>query len=111
MSGLMQTPCVIVRRTDHGAIDDYGDAILTESLVEAICDLQQQSRTETNGVVTTSWVIFFPIGTEVDSGDSILVKDVEYEVEGDPWEADQGSEAVNHVVATLRRAAGVEQVS
>ena len=77
---------------------------------ETVCDLQQRQRDEPDPageLSITTWDIFFPAGTEVDTGDAVIVGSYVYELLGDPWDANQGSAAVNHVAATVRRTAEV----
>lgn len=103
---LWATPCTIVRRTNSEDVDELGNAVNTEAETETVCDLQQRQRDEpeTAGELSvTTWDIFFPAGTEIDTGDSVIVGGYVYEMLGDPWDANQGSAAVNHVAATVRR--------
>ena len=107
---LIATPCSIVRRTNSDDIDELGNAVNTETETETVCDLQQRQRDEpeTAGEFGISvWDIFFPAGTEIDTGDAVIVGSYVYELLGDPWDANQGSAAVNHVAATVRRTAEV----
>ncbi len=108
---LMNTPCTIVRRSDSGEIDDYGNAVDSESTFDTVCDLQQRQRDEpeTGGEFSvTVWDLFLPVDTPIDTSDVVIVGDAEYEVTGDPWNANQGSAAVNHTAATLRKTGNIE---
>jgi hypothetical protein len=112
---LIGTPCVIVRRVAGEEIDDYGDPVATEELVETVCELQQRQRDEPEAegeFGVSRWEAFFPVNTEIDTTDGLIVEPHgEFEVIGNPWNANQGSAAVNHVVATLRRVGDVEEAS
>lgn len=111
---LIATPCTLVRRTDAGTDDIYGNEQRTETLVTTTCSLQQTRREEPDAAgeaSETTWSLFLPTGTAIDTGDGVVVNDAVYEVIGQPWDADEGSAAVNHVEATLRRVAGAEDIS
>ena len=104
---LISRPCVLVRRM--GDTDDFDDTLPEENYVDTVCEIQQQRREEPAGqgeLSVTTWIVFFPIGTEVDNGDALLIGDEEYQLVGAPWQADTGSPAVHHVEATAVRTRG-----
>jgi hypothetical protein len=104
---LISTPCTILRRSSGGEVDDYGDPVVSETESETVCELQQLSRAEPAAegeLGVSTWVVFFPVNTEVDTSDAVVVEGQgTFELVGDPWNANQGSAAVNHVAATARK--------
>jgi hypothetical protein len=74
-----------------------------------VCEIQQTKRDEPGDageLSVTTWTAFLPHGTEIDTGDTLTVGDVEYEVIGDPWPATTGSPDMWHVEATLKLSRG-----
>jgi hypothetical protein len=112
LSALMSRSCQIVRRSP-GSSDRYGNDIPTESLASATCEIQQMDRSEMEegSVTETLWKVFLPVNTDIQAEDALIVGGVEYEMVGDPWNANSGSSAVHHVEATVRKVAGVEDTS
>jgi hypothetical protein len=98
--------CQILRRT-AGTIDDgYGNLLPTTGTVDTFCDLQQVGRDEpiTQGENSiTTWSLYMPVDTALDTTDAVVVGGKTYELTGDPWVADTGSNAVNHIEATVVR--------
>lgn len=114
LSTLLNRPCTIVQRSDSGNIDDYGDPVQTEVLVETTGELQQFERQEPIGQGEFSvahWTLFLPAGTQIDTSDAVIVGGEEYGVEGEPWlvrNPRTGSDS--HLEVTLVRAAGAGDV-
>lgn len=109
ITGLMRRECKILRRSPTGEVNDYGDEVLAEDEVDAVCELQQQRRLEAadmGEVSDATWIAYLPIGTDLRTGDALVVGGTAYEVIGEPWQADSGTAAVHHVEATLRLTAG-----
>lgn len=105
---LLRTPCTIIRRTHEGE-DPEGNPEVSIEEVETVCALQQKRRLEhdeSGEVSDTFWILFLPIGTEIGTGDAVVVKGDEYEVTGESWHAEEGSPALWHVECTLERTAG-----
>lgn len=103
---LIRTPCTIIRRSDVGDVDEDNNEIPGETPVETLCNLQQVRRDEpaSEGELSvTAWNCYFPAGTELTTADAVEIEGHLYELAGDPWDANQGSAAVNHVEATLVR--------
>lgn len=105
-------PCQIISRsTTGGTIDDgYGNLTPTLGTIDSFCDLQQTSRTEpplSGETSITTWNIYLPVDTVIDTGDAVVVNNKVYELIGDPWNADSGSNMVNHVEATATLQGGV----
>lgn len=114
LSSLMDTTVTLVRRSNTGSADVYGNPTDTETLVQTTGSLQQRRRSEdasAGEVSETLWDLFLPTGTALDTGDGVVVGNSRYEVVGQPWDAAEGSVAVHHVEATLRRVAGQEDAS
>jgi hypothetical protein len=104
----LKTPCTILRRV-LGEPDEFGNPTYMTKEVEAKCAFQQQRRDEHDEggeLSDTIWNLWLPIGTEVDTGDAVVVKGRKYEVVGEPWEAEEGSRSLWHTECTVERAAG-----
>lgn len=111
LNQLLNRACIIETRAPGGR-DEYNNETVAVVEVEAVCELQQRQRTE-NGdrgeVSVTEWLLVLPAGTDVSTGDSVIVDGDRYEVIGDPWEArNPRTQAFSHVEATLKRTAGVD---
>lgn len=115
LATLLTQPATIVRRSESGVTDAYGNAIPSETSEEVDCYLEQRRRDEAEdqGEVSESdWLLVLPAGTEIDTGDEVVVDARAYEVIGEPWSAhDPLRGGASHVEATLRRTAGAEDVS
>lgn len=111
---LINRPCTIIRRGLSGTIDDYGNEILSETATESECELQQIRRTENEQqgeLSDTRWTVFFQAGTDVRTGDAVVVDGAEYELIGDPWPVWHPLQSVeSHIEATARRTTGAEVV-
>jgi hypothetical protein len=110
LSQLINRPCTITRRSESGVEDAYGNDVPEETVVETVCELQQQRRDEPDqqGEVSDAlWIAFFLPGTAVHTGDVLTVDGEQYEVVGDPWHPrNPRTQAEGQVEATLRRTAG-----
>lgn len=112
LATLLNRPCTIIHRTDSGEEDDYGDAIPTETYVETTCEIQQVRSDEPaleGEHSVTDWNLYLPVDVLIDTGDAVLVGEVEYEVVGDPWHADSGSPQVHHTEVRVRKT-GTQEV-
>ena len=112
LADLLTQTCTIVNRAAEVSVDEYGDETFTETATVTVCELQQRQRSEhgTAGEVSASeWLLILPAGTAIDTGDTVTVGDVDYEVTGEPWAArNPRLAAASHVECTLRRTAGTE---
>jgi hypothetical protein len=110
---LINRTCQVVRRSASETTDAYGNEILGESIVETVCEIQQQRTGEQDDAVAqTDWVGFFLPGESLDSGDAVLLDMSEFEVIGDPWPVrDPFTQTESHVEARLKRTAGSEDAS
>jgi len=109
LTALFTRSVTIVRRSDTGAIDEYGGDIPTETLVDVLGEIQQTRRSEPGAegeLSDAEWTLFLPTGTEIRTGDSVIYGGHVFEVAGQPWDATTGSASMHHVEATLRRTAG-----
>lgn len=116
LATLLNRPCTIFRRSPSGSKDDYGNAILTETAVETVCEIQQRSRTEEDDqgeLSDTLWLGIFPGETVLRTGDEVRVEGIgNFELVGDPWPArNPRTQVEEHVEATLRRTVGDEEGS
>jgi hypothetical protein len=102
----------LIRRTDSGDTDDYGNDIPDEIQFEERCEVQQDRRTEQpeGAPAKTDWLGFFPADTDLDASDAVVVDGLaEFEVVGEPWTVRNPRTRVpSHVEATLRRVGGSE---
>lgn len=100
---LIKTPATLIRRKADGE-DGHGNPTYALEEVEVLCELQQRRSTEDFAAVDdlsdAIWDLYLPVGTELNSGDSIDVNDFTYELVGEPWSTR------THVEATVRRTAG-----
>lgn len=106
---MMKTPCTVVSEVPTGEKDRYGDPITKEVKVETKCAFQQEERTEhedSGEVSDTRWFLSLPWGTVIGSGAAVIVKGRTYEVQGEVWEAEEGSRSLWHIEATVTRKAG-----
>lgn len=114
LESLLNTPCQIITRSDEGDQDAYGDPILTETVTETVCALQQNRRDEPGDMgelSDTLWTLFLPTDTELATDDAVVAYGKVFELVGDPWDAREGSADMWHVEATVRRTAGGEEGS
>lgn len=102
--------CTILRRTDSGDENDYGDPIAGDpDQITTVCELQQRQRDEGDQqgeLSDTHWNLYLPAGTELGSADTVIVDGQAFELVGDPWPAwDRTVQRVDHIEATVRRTA------
>lgn len=106
---LVNRTCKIVRRLPSDDYDKYGREIPLEDIVDTVCELQQQRRDEPDDqgeLSDTRWNLFVKPGTDLRTGDAVIVDGEEYEMVGDPWTArNPRTKAVSHLECTLRRTA------
>lgn len=110
----LMVPCTIIRRTDVGVTDIYGNEIPTEMQVASKCILEQLSTAELPAAGETSsstWRAIFPAETDIDTSDGVIYDGVEYEVTGIPWSINHGARGIRHVEVLMRRVAGAEDYS
>lgn len=109
---LLTLTCTITGRAAQVAVDEYGDETFTETVTAAVCELQQRQRSETGAageVSASEWLLILPAGTSIDTGDTVTIDSVDYEVTGEPWAArNPRTTAESHIECTLRRTAGTE---
>lgn len=116
---MMRTPCTLLLRQEEEE-DALGNPVLGEPVeVETKCAFQPRDRDEPAGEGETSvteWNLFLvwetttlvqqAVSRSLRTGDAAVVKGRKYELTGDPWEADEGSRALWHLEATVKRVAG-----
>lgn len=114
LTALLNRPLTLVTRTSDGTEDDYGNDRPGETQTDVVGELQQIRRTEPveDGELSdTSWMLFLPAGTVINTGDAVICDGQVYEVVGDPWQArNPRTQVESHIECTLRRtgAAGDE---
>lgn len=100
---MLRRQATITERTASDDLDDYGNAVVTETTWTSRCDLQQRRADESNDggqIPIGTFVLYLPPGRTPSAGAAVTVDDVTYEVVGDPWE-----EPRSHVQVGLERAA------
>lgn len=115
VANLMNLSCQIVRRGPSGTEDDYGNEIPGETVVSTVCEFQnQRGRADAedgshNELSESRWDVFLPAGTDVTSGDALIVDGLEYEVDGESWSVrNPRTGNLSHVEVTVKRVAGSE---
>ena len=113
ISNLINRPCQIVRRAPSGLEDDYGNEIPGETIVATVCEFQKQrglgdqEDASRNELAESKWNVFFPSGTDVASGDSVIVDGIEYEGDGEAWPVRNPlTGQMSHVEVQVKRVAG-----
>lgn len=110
IASLINRPATLIRRSDSGKTDAFGNPVPTVTETEVLCELQQRRRDEPENqaeLSDTLWSLFLPAGTELDTGDAIVVDGDEYALVGAPWDArNPRTQQVSHIEATVRRTAG-----
>jgi hypothetical protein len=82
---LINVPCV-VRHSDPGAADEYGDhpvEMVTET--NERCHFQQGTAGEADAIEHERWNIYFRPNVDIDANDQVVVAGMTLEVEGNPW--------------------------
>lgn len=104
----MEQTCTIVSRTAGTATDVYGNQTSGTATSTVACEIQQIRRSEPGEqgeFSVTEWMGFFPSGTTITTAATVSEASLgTFEVVGRPWDANLGSDAVNHVEATLKEA-------
>lgn len=115
ISNLLTQEVTIVRRSPSGQRDAYGNESQTETETVVRGELQQQARRadaepEDQGEFSdTTWKLFLPAGTEIDTGDLVVVDGRRFEMFGAPWSVhNPRTRSVSHVEANVRATAGAE---
>lgn len=115
LTQLINRECQVIRRSESGTTDDYGNALDTEDVVDTQWEVQQRVRDEhDNAVADTDWIAFFHPGEDIDSGDAIVDGPTghRFEVVGQPWPVrNPRTQVESHVEAGVRRTAGSEDGS
>jgi hypothetical protein len=112
ISRLINRPCQLVRLGPSGTEDDSGNEIDGETVVTTVCEIQMFTGQATepsghNEMSRTKWSLFLPVGTDIDSGDSVIVDGKKYELDGDAWAVrDPLTGRMSHVEASLILTAG-----
>jgi hypothetical protein len=115
ISSLLNRPCTLLIRASTGE-DDYGNATVTETTLPAVCAFQRQAATgeneSQNNLADSICDLFLPAGSDVSSGDGVIVDGLEYEVDGDPWPVrNERTGEFSHVEVRCRRVSGAEDAS
>lgn len=112
LSQLINLPCTILRRETGDTKTPYGRRRKTDTAIETVCELQQQASDEpTDGqVADSSFLLIFEAGTDVRTGDAVVVSGHTYELTGQPWTArNPRTKLASHVEASARRVSGTEE--
>ena len=112
---MINRTCTVIRRSESGSTDDYGNDVATETTSVTVCELQQLRRDEkedSGEVSRDTWTVFFHADEDIETGDAVVVDGQTFELIGDPWEARNPRTGVtSHIEATARRTAGAEDAS
>lgn len=106
---LITTPCILIHRAATGTRDAHGNVTHTETSVDTLCSIQQQSRSEADDDLADSrWNLYLRRTEQVDQGDAVYVAGVgEFELVGQPWYVtDPDTNSISHIEAAARRTAG-----
>jgi hypothetical protein len=110
LSNLLNRPCQIVRRGPSGVEDEYGNEIAGETVVSTVCELQQDMAAEVASheeMSKTRWRCFFPVSTDIDGTDRVIIDAEVYEVDGEPWAVrNPRTQQMSHVESRLVRVSG-----
>lgn len=110
LADLLKRPITIVRSSDSGSLDAYGNDMPVKQLIPMLGELQQRTRTEAEGTVSvTGWLLILPAGTTLDTNDQVVVDGDTYEIAGDPWPAvNPRTGTESHVEVSLTLISGEE---
>lgn len=113
LDALLTRLVTIHRRTVGETTDEYGNAVSDTTTIVAYGELQQRTRRENPDEMSdTTWLLVLPVGTDIDTNDSVVVADMpggpsSFELVGEPWPVrNPRTGAESHIEATLRRTAG-----
>jgi hypothetical protein len=114
-TNLLNRPCQIVHRSPSDTEDDYGNVIADHLVSATVCEFQQDARKEhdgTNDLSESKWRIFLPTGTDITSGDQVVVDGKTYEVDGEPESVrNPRTRTMSHLEVTVVRTAGGFEVA
>jgi hypothetical protein len=103
----MTLTATITHVAQSGAPDDYGDPTEQTSTTTALCEFQQQQRSEDTVDAdrqSESWTLFVEPDATIDGGDRIEIDGVTYQVDGPPWHArNPRTQIETHIEARVRR--------
>ncbi|MES2867614.1 MAG: hypothetical protein V4703_12800 [Actinomycetota bacterium] len=112
LAALLNRECTLIQRIASGSTDRFGNPLRTDTPITTVCELQQTRRDEPSAageLSITTWAVFLPAGTDINTGDVLIVEGREYEIVGDPWEArNPRTGLMSHVEATCKRARGAD---
>lgn len=110
IADLLNRPLTIIRRTDSGDTDEFGNEIPDETMVDDLGALQQMQRkepTDAGELSAATYTLFLAAGTVIDTGDAVIVGDSTYELVGDPSRVyNERTGIEHHVKATVVLTAG-----
>jgi hypothetical protein len=105
---LMHLPCVLLKRTQDGPPDEYGNPSWQEVEQPTMCEIQQSGSREELGaaVQISTWRVFLPPDAPARGWDALrLTADgTVYELSGDAWPVrNLLSNQVSHVEGTVTK--------
>lgn len=100
------TPCVLLRRTDDGALDEYGNPTRTETRTDSRCrmDAIEGGETVDGAEHAAMLVLFGDDATDLTAHDAIEVDGLVYDFIAAPLTLRDVLGRVRHVEASVRRA-------
>lgn len=113
LGNLISRPCTLTRRTSSADTDRYGDEIPGDQMVETVCSYQPRNESEGEDELGEETATAFFLVTEVvGNGDTLHIPgEGDFEINGRPEHWSEGSPAMHHIKATLKRTAGPEDGS
>jgi hypothetical protein len=115
LSNLINRPVTIIRRTESGTTDSYGNEVSDQTYITTLGEIQQRRREEPGSqgeLSDTLWDGFFQADVTLDTSDALLVDGLgTFELVGGPWVAyNPRTQQQSHVEATLRQTTGAEDM-
>jgi hypothetical protein len=107
LAGLLTLDATLLRRSQDGAPDEYGDPTWTTVSESVACEVQQEGASEDHGdaVQTSTYrAILAADAADVRGWDALDLAGVVYELDGDAWTVrNPRTGVVSHVEARVRR--------
>lgn len=109
---MLQKTCVIRHRVeDENNFNEYGDPEIDTNDVETVCELQQVETDEPDlagEFAKSTWNLFLPVGTAIDTTDQVIIDGFIYEITGEPEAQGATNNRWGFVEAELVRTGKVE---
>jgi hypothetical protein len=107
IDALLTLEAQLLRRSQDGPPDEYGNPAWEAVAEPVTCELQQEGATEAEGgaVQVSAWRVYLAAAAaDVRGWDALEVAGATYEVDGDAWTVrNPRTGAISHVEARVRR--------